>query len=1349
MGTASLNLGAINIDSTRSNNTNIGDSSSTAGVLRLYGSTVNSVANVIIRNDGSGTLTLQALQNGTMGVVLSNATNNIINIDGSGGVAIASIVSDGTGGAKQLTLGGTGTGSLTLSGANTYTGATTVSQGKLTVTNATGSGTGAGAVAVGSNTGVAVLSGTGTISGLTTASTTGGNIANIAPGLNSSGAGNNFGVAGTLKLNGGLSLGNNSAFDFDLAGTAAGTSDLITMNGTGALTLGSAFTINYNLLTAGIVQTGANYTLVSGATSITSLSSVTITSTGLSGYTASYSVSGGSLLVSFSSTSNSFWDTNGTTAGSGNAGGNWSAGNWNSAADGTGTPGNFTDGATPTFSAGTDGTGAFTVNVDTTVNANGLNFEEGNVTLAHASGGILNLTGPSVNVATGSTATISEAIHGSVGLTKLLPGSLILSGNNDYTGATSVSAGVLNIRSANALGATGSGNGTSVVSGAALEIQGGITTAAEDLTINGTGISNNGALRNISGDNTYAGVITLGSNSAIGVDANSLTVTQGITDGASTFSLTKVGAGSLILNGTNTYKGNTTISNGTLALGAAGTINTSPTVSVVSGATWDLTAKTSGYLLASAQTLSGLGTVTLASGQSLSVGSGATISPNTSTTTGNLTVGGLSLASGGTYQFTLTNVAGTAGAVSGWDLISVSNALVVGSTAGSPFNITISASGSTGFSNTSNYAWTIATASSITGFDPTKFSFTNNIANSNGTFSLSSDGTNLTLNYAAGTITPILWSSSGGSAWLTNTNWTGSAVPTGTDIAQFSANPTSATTGVGINMGNPTNNGSNNEAVGAIEVTSGRSNNLIIGNSSAGTAGTLTLNGATVAVTGGNVANVVLHNASNGGTLTLQNTAVSGGSTMAVALGNATNNVVVIDGTGGITINSIISGVGRNLTRQGVGTGTFTLGGANTFSGTFTASTGATNLSVNNALGGVSAVSIANGASVVTSVGGLTNAINDAAAVTNNGTLDLSGGSETVGSLAIKTTATLLLGKNGSLSGSFTVGDSSSTNFAGIISDGAAGAGTGTFTKQGGGTLALAGTSANTFTGLTVVSAGELDLNKTAGVNAIAGDGNTATNDVNVAGGTLKWLTNEQVQNSTTITVSGGTVDLNGHTETLGSLIVNGGTFTTNGSGTGGSLTGTTATVDFEGGVSTITNGGSVTDGHIIIGSGIGTVGSGNSVEVQGGGTLTLQTGGIGMVMSGGTLTLDSSNTTAGKARFAKSSPGLYHFHGQLLNREWRRRFDSRCDRHEHRHFHLERQLRHADGFRSSHQRGTQRYRLGNDGPDRREHLRWWHHHHRHTLGQQHLWFRDGFGRHNGQRKRYLGRHWLHCRYWK
>ena len=75
-----------------------------------------------------------------------------------------------------------GTGILKLSGANTYSGGTTVSEGGLAINNTTGSGTGTGAVQVSGG----VLGGDGTIAGAVTIGTGSGTGAFLAPAMGAS-----------------------------------------------------------------------------------------------------------------------------------------------------------------------------------------------------------------------------------------------------------------------------------------------------------------------------------------------------------------------------------------------------------------------------------------------------------------------------------------------------------------------------------------------------------------------------------------------------------------------------------------------------------------------------------------------------------------------------------------------------------------------------------------------------------------------------------------------------------------------------------------------------------------------------------------------------------------------------------------------------------------------------------------------------------------------------------------------------------------------------------------------------------------------------------------------------------
>ena len=130
------------------------------------------------------------------------------------------------------------------------------------------------------------------------------------------------------------------------------------------------------------------------------------------------------------------------------------------------------------------------------------------------------VTGSSINVNQGGTSTYGGVIAGTgVVLNKLGVGSLTLTGANTHTGGTSVQAGILNIQNGSALG-TGAVN---VSAGASLGLSGGITVA-NAIGISGAGPGLIGSLRNLSGDNTITGQVSLQfSDNTIAADGGSLT----------------------------------------------------------------------------------------------------------------------------------------------------------------------------------------------------------------------------------------------------------------------------------------------------------------------------------------------------------------------------------------------------------------------------------------------------------------------------------------------------------------------------------------------------------------------------------------------------------------------------------------------------------------------------------------------------------------------------------------------------------------------------------------------------------------------------------------------------------
>ncbi len=142
---------------------------------------------------------------------------------------------------------------------------------------------------------------------------------------------------------------------------------------------------------------------------------------------------------------------------------------------------------------------------------------------------------------------------GIIAVTKSGSGTQTLGGTNNYSGLTTVSAGALRIANASALGAT---NGTTTVSsGATLELSNGITVSDEGLSLNGTGVGSLGALRSVSGNNSYLGLITQAGNSYYGADSGATLTISNVSGG--TTELWIVGDGNTTIAGSATNTGAT------------------------------------------------------------------------------------------------------------------------------------------------------------------------------------------------------------------------------------------------------------------------------------------------------------------------------------------------------------------------------------------------------------------------------------------------------------------------------------------------------------------------------------------------------------------------------------------------------------------------------------------------------------------------------------------------------------------------------------------------------------------------------------------------------------------------
>jgi len=171
-----------------------------------------------------------------------------------------------------------------------------------------------------------------------------------------------------------------------------------------------------------------------------------------------------------------------------------------------------------------------------------------------------------VNVNSSTALTYGGIITGSGVLTKTGSGSLILSGANTNAGAINVNAGTLKISNNSSLGTTDAA--TVISDGANLEVTSAITSS-EAITINGTGVSNSGAIysSHSSGTANLNGTITLGSDSTIKVNDGNLTFGGSITAGSNNYDLTFTGG-----SGTIRTSSGMVLNTGSLTMSASGTL---------------------------------------------------------------------------------------------------------------------------------------------------------------------------------------------------------------------------------------------------------------------------------------------------------------------------------------------------------------------------------------------------------------------------------------------------------------------------------------------------------------------------------------------------------------------------------------------------------------------------------------------------------------------------------------------------------------------------------------------------------------------------------------------------------
>jgi len=936
---------------------------------------------------------------------------------------------------------------------NTYSGITTISNGTVQV----GSGGTAGSLGAGN-----IIDNSNLIYNLSTTTTVGGaisgtgNLSQVGTGTTILAANNNYSgttniTAGTLQVgNGGgtgsLGTGNvtdtaNLIFDSSGSSTIFGClsgNGTLTQNGAGVVDIGGGnTTINNNFsgsitINAGtLIGDGGNtrFGALGNGTIITVNNGGTLkggtNDNGLIGTAQSATIilNSGSVLTTSSNTTT---DTLGRLTLNG---------------------GTLANSGPMTGSAATWGAWYLAQNVTVTANST---ISALGVTLGQSGGTNFNIAAGTQLLVNGTLINAPGAANTGMNLTG--PGTMVLTGNNNYSGTTRISNGTLQVGNGGTTGSLGTGavvdNANLIFNLSGTTTAPGVISGTGNLSQVGTGTTILAANNTYSGTTTIsAGTLQVGNGGAAGSlgtgnvtdNANLTFNTTGTTTVSGSISgtgnLTQAGTGTTVLAANNSYGGSTTISAGTLQVGNGGATGSLGTATTVTD-NGNLAFNTTGTTTVNAA-ISGTGNL-------VQKGTGTTVlgANNTYSGTTSITAGTLQIGNGGT-----TGSLGTGSVADGANL-----------TFNRSDNTTI-ANAITGSGILENvYLGTVQNLSSIAGFTGTYAVLANEDTASTATFNVPT-GTNL----AANTFNVI----------VTATNPNASFTP----FAVFNPQNTSYT-------GTPT-----------LQI-----NGVVVANATAAVGGELTSTNTNVTLGGGYLWSLNDGTTTTYYTTTLGNTttALTGNATITVASGLTVTEAGLLSGNGNLTI--VQCGYAQ------CGPSTTILTANNTYSGTTSITNGTLQVGNGGTSGSLGTGNVIDSGNLVFNVSGTTTVAGSISGTGNltqagTGTAVLAANNSYSGNTTISA-GTLQVG-NGGTSGSLGTASnitdngnlafdlSGNTTVATVIG------GTGNLTQIGTGTTVLTGN--NTYGGTTTITAGTLQVGNngtsgTLGTGAVTDNSNLVIN---------------------------------------------------------------------------------------------------------------------------------------------------------------------------------------------------------------------------------------------------------------